>query len=105
MPIVKKPYSVNHHIAIKQPVFEKIETKTEHGFAFNANRINVMSVEVVMDYANDQLRLNAGDCVILPGDAGTAPWTKKVYVLDGQEFVLCPEVAILGFTTECFEVK
>lgn len=92
--------SLKGQIAIKQPVFTKIEVELQGGLAINSNRINLIEAEVVMGYDYNGVKLKIGDKVILKGDAGLAQWAKQKLVYKGLEFVLCPESAVLGVANE-----
>lgn len=95
---VQQTSTVGRQIAIKQPLFEKIDAQVKNGFAFNGNRMNLVESEVVLGGTVDGQQVYPGDKVLLRGDAGTAAWARQLFVFQGQEFVFCPETAILGIT-------
>lgn len=85
------------YVAIKQPIFKKIETTITGGIARVSMREDVILSEMVMDAQYDGKTYLKGDKILITADAGTKPWAKKAYSLDDMEFVLCPETEILGF--------
>lgn len=87
-------------LAVKQPEFKKIEATIKNGLALISQRIDLIKVDLIMDYEIDGIKLKAGkDKVILRGDAGLQPWAKQVLNIDGLEFVLCPEHLVVGVET------
>ena len=87
-------------VAIEPIVFEKIETKVDHGMARIAQRCEVAYSGLVMDFYSESVHqlLRAGHAkAILRGDAGLQPWMKNVFEINGQKFVMCPIDSILGF--------
>lgn len=90
-------FTKSDSVAIRQPVFEKIDAQVKNGFAFNGNRMNLIRAEVVFSGFVDGQQVEPGDLVLLRGDSGLQPWAKQLFVIDGQEFVLCPEGAVIGY--------
>lgn len=90
-------YSATGYIAVRQPVFVKIETQNKSGFAFNGNRSSLVQTGVVFAYDDGRMSLLPGDRVMLHGDAGLQPWAKQVMLLGDEEFVLCPVNTIIGY--------
>jgi hypothetical protein len=87
-------------LAVKQPEFKKIEATIKNGFALISQRVDLIKVDLLMDYDLDGIKLKAGkDRVILRGDSGLQPWAKQVLNIDGVEFVLCPENLVVGVET------
>jgi hypothetical protein len=85
-------------LAIKQPQFKKIESTMKGGLAVASQRTEMISVPLVMGYKIDGRELHPGRHeVILRGDSGLAQWSKQIFILNGEEFVLCPESAVIGF--------
>lgn len=88
-------------LAIKQPEFSKIEQKLEGGLSRIAQRTDLIYAELLMgaDVDGQSLRPSKEErvYVILKGVAGLNPWAKQVYILDGVEFVLCPENDVVGY--------
>jgi co-chaperonin GroES (HSP10) len=92
-----KMFTFGGFIAIQQPQFKKIEADLSTGIARAAQRVALTKAKVVLSYKSNNLELNAGDSVILSGQAGLEQWAKQVLVLDGKEFVLVPESKIFGY--------
>jgi hypothetical protein len=94
-------YSLNTlkgNLAIKQPEFKKIEAQVSGGVAMISQRVNLIEVQLVMDYEVNGIKLRGGvDKVILRGDAGVQPWAKQKLALGVHEFVLCPESQVIGY--------
>lgn len=96
---VNMAQTVNKQIALKQLKAVKVETELKGGFAAVSNRTNLIKADLAMDYITaDGNKLTAGKhYVILKGDSGFKQWNKQTYVLNENEFVLCPESEILGY--------
>jgi len=85
-------------LAIIPPEFKKIEAEIVSGIARIQQRTTVQEAVLVMDGLVGDVTLKAGSTIILSGEAGMAPWAKKVYNLpDGQVFALCPENDVIGY--------
>lgn len=82
-------------LAIKLPPANKIEAQVKGGIALTQHKHELLRVELVMDYK--PLDIFAGQKVLLRGDAGFQAWAREVLTLNGQEFVLCPEQAVIGY--------
>ena len=85
------------YFAIKQPEFKKIEANIVGGVARISQRDDVILYQMVMDGEYSGTMYKKGDSLMLTGEAGLKPWAKKIYNLDGMEFVLVPETEVLGF--------
>lgn len=94
---MNKLFTKKGSIAIEQPVFKKIEAQIKGGIATIAQRVELIEVKVLMNYASQDLLLKEGDSVILRGDAGLTPWAKMVLTLSDKSFVLVPEEQIIGY--------
>lgn len=93
-------FSTQKQIAIVKPVFQKLESKLEHGIARITQRLNIVEAKVLMHYRFDNGTLLApGDYVLIRGDMVTMPWAQTIYVYQDMEMVMCPESAILGYRT------
>ena len=85
-------------LAIKQPVFLKPVTHIKGGLALISQRTETVAVDLVMDYKLDSLILEADrDKVIVRGEAGLSAWARKIYCIEGKEYVLCPDNEVIGF--------
>ena len=91
--------TVNGYVAVVPPKNDKIEAKVEGGFAQAIQKKEVMLCELVM-----QFNVEGRDWVspgkhlaIIPGEKAFSTWSKKIYSIDGKEFVLCPVNDIIGF--------
>ncbi len=92
--------SKNGTLAVKQPEFKKIEATVKGGIALVSQRIELVSVDLIMDYQLGDTLLKAGVTrILLRGDAGLQPWAKQTLSFDGKEFVLCPESAVVAVQT------
>lgn len=99
----RKAISQNKFVAIEPVPFKKLEAKITAGFATIAQKTDVMSVTLVMDYycKENDLFFDAGtDKVILRGDSALQQWNKMVLNYEGKEFVLCPIEQVIGFEIE-----
>lgn len=68
------------------------------GLALISQRTETIVADLVMDYKYGDHFLEAGrERVILRGEAGLTAWAKKIFSLDGTEYVLCPESEVIGF--------
>lgn len=85
-------------LAIKQPEFKKIEVDVQGGIARAVARVEVIEVDLLMEYELSGAYLKPGDKILLKGDAGLSGWAKNLYRLnDGVTFVLCPESQVIGY--------
>jgi hypothetical protein len=91
----KTQFTKDGYLAIKLPPANKIEAQMMGGLAVNRQRHDLVKAPLVMDY--HKFDLSAGDVAILKADSGFKPWAREVYIIDGKEFVLCPETDVLGF--------
>lgn len=101
MPNFRLRSSKKQGLAVSAPSFTKVETKSDGGFSRIAQRVDMVVVDLLMDYELDGVQLKAGQAkIILRGDAGLTGWAKKPYTIGGKEFVLCPEGDVIAFMTE-----
>ena len=84
-------------LAIIKPEFKKIETEVTGGLARITQRYEMVKAKLVMGYDYNGVQLQAGDSVILRADAGLQSWAKTSFILNGVEFVLCPESSVIAF--------
>jgi hypothetical protein len=84
-------------LAIIKPEFKKIETEVTGGLARITQRFEMVKAKLVMGYEYNGTMLEAGDSVILRADSGLQNWAKTTFILNGVEFVLCPEAAVIAF--------
>lgn len=82
------------HLAIQLPPANKIEAQMMGGMAINKQKHDLMKVALVMAYP--KFAINAGDSIIIRADSGFKSWAREVYVIEGSEFVLCPESDVIG---------
>jgi hypothetical protein len=86
------------NLAIKQPIFRKVDAEVIGGLARISQRTALIECELVLSYDMDGSRLKSGDVVMLAADSGLQAWAQKIYVQpDGTQFVLCPETSVIGF--------
>lgn len=91
--------TTNGCAAIVPPKNDKIETKVEGGFAQASQKREVVLCDLVMQFSvHGERYVSPGQHqAIIAGDRVFAAWAKKIYSIDGQEFVLCPASEIIGF--------
>jgi hypothetical protein len=82
-------------LAIKLPPANKVEAQMVGGLAVARQKHDVIKAALAMDYPKCDVQ--EGDLAILRGDAGFKAWAREVFIIDGHEFVLCPEQDVLGF--------
>lgn len=103
---ISQGFSKSGYLAIKQPQFKKIESTMKGGLAIASQRQEMISVPLVMSYVLDGRVISpAYHEVVLRGDSGLAAWAKQVYIFNGEEFVLCPETAIIGVAAKTSAIK
>lgn len=75
-------------IAVKP--FQSVSTKVrqQNGVAVAEQQVQLARAEIVFGSLDGKYR--AGDAVYVTGDQCKIDWAKKVYLLDGVEFVLMP---------------
>jgi hypothetical protein len=93
-------FSANGLIAVSQPKLDKIDAEVSMGgLAINRTRTNLLNLELVFSYRRGDLSLVAGaDSILVSGDAGARPWSKRVFEWQGKQFVLMPESEMIGYT-------
>lgn len=84
-------------LAVKQPEFKKIETEVHGGIARAVARVELIEVELVMEYFLSGVHLHPGDSILMRADAGLTKWAQNLYRLSDVSFVLAPESSVLGY--------
>jgi hypothetical protein len=84
--------AVNGHVAIAPfPKGKTVEKKMIGGVAAVAQNLDLVSSTVLFG----SYEYPAGSKLYFAGNAVAQPWTKTRHVLNGTEFVLAPESAIV----------
>ena len=91
----KKQFTKEGFLAIQLPPANKIEAQMMGGLAVNRQKHDLTKATLLMDYP--KFDVHAGDSAILRGDSGFKAWAREIFIMDGAEFVLCPESDIIGF--------
>jgi hypothetical protein len=90
--------SLKGTLAVSAPVFNKIESEAKGGLVLNASRINLMALDLYMDYDHNGLLLKAGQVkILIRQDSALQGWAKAVLKYGSLEFVMCPEGVVQGF--------
>ena len=96
----KTPFT-SSFIDIDPLILTNVESKVEGGFARIAQKIEVATSPLVMDFihiiGSDHMIIESGSKVILMGDSGLQSWNKAVLEYNGIKFVMCPISQVLGF--------
>jgi hypothetical protein len=88
----------NKQVACKPAKEEAQQVRRIAGMALIDEKLALTPLEVVFDSSG---AFDAGDTVYVHGNnARNQPWWKAVFSLDGKEFILVPEEAILLVSAE-----
>ncbi len=84
--------SINKQTAVKPPQIQAATQRVTHGIAIIDSRVTLMGMEVVFDSAVAR----AGDTIYVHSNVvNSHKWTKEIYDVDGQQFVLVPDDMIV----------
>lgn len=89
------PRTMNKVVACTAFPKQNIEKVIKGGIAMIDKKVNLQELTVVL--ASDS-GFNPGQKVFVRGDAVVQNWSKEVFTVDGKEFILVPETAIMVVT-------
>lgn len=87
-------------VAIEPPKFERIASRVNSsGIAMNVSRSELRAYKLVMNFVSSKgvHYFASSDLVAVTDDAIQSAWAKKVYTLNGIDFVLAPESEIQAY--------
>lgn len=65
------------------------------GFALVDKKVQLEELKVVVAFHSKDANYHAGDSVWVRADQSVQPYAKEVFTVDGKEFILVPQTAIL----------
>lgn len=88
---VKEIVAREGHLACTPPESLAIKKDIEKGFARAAQKTQLLCLEVVFRSGSNM----PGDRVFISHENTTLEWIKRTYMINGKEFILVPESAVL----------
>lgn len=90
------PRTMNKVVACSAFPKQNVEKVIKGGIAMVDKKVNLQELTVVL--ASDS-GFTPGQKVFVRGDAVVQNWVKEVFTVDGKEFILVPETAIMVVTS------
>ena len=89
------PRTMNKVVACTAFPKQNVEKVIKGGIAMIDKKVNLQELTVVL---SSDSGFNPGQKVFVRGDAVVQNWVKEVFTVEGKEFILVPETAIMVVT-------
>lgn len=85
----------NNLVACTPMKQQAISQVVKGGFALVDKKVQLEELKVVMSFSSKDAHYHEGDSVWVRADQSVQPYAKEVFTVDGKEFILVPQTAIL----------